>query len=456
MPPWLIHLDPQLNSFILNLMRKIAWLIILIPLTLSACSLINRSDEPLVEVTQAVVVATPLPSPTSPATPQINEPTSAGPTVLNVWLVGEFNSQADLPGSVILAEQLATFQANRPDLEIHVSVKSVSGPGGALSYLRTGRNVAPSVMPDLIILSDDQLETAVAEELIYPLDNLVSDAFLADLYPGASSVSRVGDLAYAYPFVLENLSHMAYSSAVYTGTLPITWDDLLEDEAATFTFPGAGLPGAEFALQLYLANGGSLTNESGQPMLDLDPLASALTLLLEGRERGVLPIQTTNLTLLEEAWQLFDNEVVNSVQTTYALYIAQRENSLESGYMGLPGPEAPLAPIIKAWSWAISTPDSSRQILTADLLNWLIAAPNMGDYSLAANKLPTRRTAFEQWPEGDPYLVFIQRELEVADPYPSEASGPILNAIGLAVFDVLSLAKTPQQAAQDAISSLSL
>ena len=436
-------------------MRKTAWLIFLISLTLSACSLINRSDEPVAEGTQAAVISTPLPSPTPPATPQINEPDSAGPTVLNVWLVDEFNSQADLPGSVILAEQLATFQANRPDLEINVAVKSVSGQGGALSYLRSGRNIAPAIMPDLIILSADQLETAAAEELIYPLENLVSDASFADLYPAASSVSHVGDLAYAYPFVLENLSHMAYSSAVYTGTLPVTWDDMLEDEAATFTFPGAGLPGAEFALQLYLATGGSLTNEAGQPMLDLDPLASALTLLLEGRERGLLPIQTSNLMVLDEAWQLFDNEVVNSVQTAHAFYVAQRENSLESGYIGLPGPEAPLAPIVNAWSWAISTPDPGRQILTADLLNWLIAAPNMGDYTLAANKLPTRRTAFEQWPEGDPYLLFVQRELEVADPYPTEASGPILNAISLAIFDVLSLAKTPQQAAQDAISSLS-
>jgi len=434
-------------------MRKLLWLILIVALLLSACSLIN-DDEPDAEATQMPVVSTPLPPPTPLATPQVSEPDATEPTVLNIWLVGEFSLQADLPGSVILAEQLATFQTNRPDLEINVEVKSVSGQGGALSYLRSGRNVAPSIMPDLIILSADQLETATAEQLIYPLDNLVAGDAFSDLYPAATSLSRIDDQAYAYPFALENLSHMAYSSAAYTGTLPVTWDEMLEDDAATFTFPGSGLAGAELALQLYLANGGSLTTESGQPMLEIDPLANALTLLLEGREQGLLPIQTTNLTILDETWQLFNNGVVNSVQTVETQYVVRRENSLDSGYIGLPGWEAPLEPMIKAWTWAISTPDPGRQLLAADLLNWLIAGPNMGDFTLAANKLPARRTAFEQWPQDDAYLQFIQRELELANPYPYHASGAPLDAVGIAVFEVLSLAKTPQQAAQDAVTSL--
>ena len=435
-------------------MRKLLWLIVIGSLSLSACSLLN-DDEPDAEATQVPVISTPLPSPTPPATPQVIEPDSTAPTVLNIWIVGEFSPEADLPGSVILAEQLATFQTNRPDVELNVEIKAASGQGGVLSYLRSGRNVAPSIMPDMIILSADQLETAATEQLIYPLTDLVVPGAFADLYPAALALSQVENQAYAYPFALNNLSHMAYSSAVYTGTLPVSWDEMLEDEEATFTFPGAGLAGAELALQLYLAKGGSLANESGQPILEIDPLANSLTLLLEGREQGLLPIQTTNLTVLDEAWQLFNNGVVNSVQTVETQYVVQRESSLESGYIGIPGPEAPLMPMVKAWTWAISTPDPGRQILAGDLLNWLIAGPNMGDFTLAANKLPARRSAFEQWPQDDAYLQFIQQELELASPYPYVARGATLDAISIAVFDVLSLTKTPQQAAQDAVASLS-
>jgi hypothetical protein len=93
--------------------------------------------------------------------------------------------------------------------------------------------------------------------------------------------------------------------------------------------------------------------------------------------------------------------------------------------------------------------------LAGDLLNWLIAGPNMGDFTLAGNKLPARRSAFEQWPQDDAYLRFIQQELEIANPYPYHARGATLDAISIAVFDVLSLTKTPQLAAQDAIASLS-
>ncbi len=78
----------------------------------------------------------------------------------------------------------------------------------------------------------------------------------------------------------------------------------------------------------------------------------------------------------------------------------------------------------------------------------------MGDLTLATNKLPARRSAFEQWPEDDAYFQFLQQQLELADPYPYRASGATLDAISIAVFDVLSLTKTPQQAAQDAVTSL--
>ena len=435
-------------------MRKFLLLFLIFALLLSGCSLLNDAESEA-EATQTPEIWTPQPSPSPPATPQAIEPDPAGPTVLNIWVVGETSLEDDSPAGIILTEQLASFQNNNPDIELNVEVKASTGQGSALSYLRSGRDVAPAILPDMIVLSADQIETAAAEQLIYALDNLVVIGAYADLFPAAYSHSQVGDQAYAYPFTLSNLSHMAYSTSVFTQTLPLTWDELMVAEETTFTFPGSGTPGAELVLSLYLASGGKLANESGQPILEVEPLANALTLLERGREEGLLPIQTTNMTVLAESWQAFNNGIADSVQTDYGQYSIERESGLDSNYTGIPGVEAPLTPMVKAWTWVISTPDPGRQLLVADLLNWLIAAPNMGDWSLAAGELPARRTAFESWPADDGYNLFIQQQLEVANPYPYNANGAILSAVSIASFDVLSLTKTPHQAAQDAVTSLS-
>jgi hypothetical protein len=92
--------------------------------------------------------------------------------------------------------------------------------------------------------------------------------------------------------------------------------------------------------------------------------------------------------------------------------------------------------------------------MAAELLNWLIAAPNIGDWSLAASKLPGRRTAFEQWPTNNPYLIFLQQELEFADPYPVAANTALLSLLSTAVIDVLTQAKPPLQAAEDTVAAL--
>ena len=107
------------------------------------------------------------------------------------------------------------------------------------------------------------------------------------------------------------------------------------------------------------------------------------------------------------------------------------------------------------WAWAISAGDPTRQAVAADLLRWLAAGPNMGDWSLAASRLPARSSAFEQWPAGDDYIDFLQAQLaQAAAPYPPLARGAMLDALGSALFDVLSLASTPEAAAQQAVNAL--
>jgi ABC-type glycerol-3-phosphate transport system substrate-binding protein len=434
-------------------MRRLLLALFLL-LFLTSCSLISR-DETEPEATEIAPSPTAVITPTIEATLPATEPAiPASQQSLNIWVLTEISTQADSPGGTILAEQLAAFETNHPNVTLNIESKAPSGQGDTLSYLRSGREVAPSILPDLILLPADSLSTAAAEELIYPLQDYVSPEDITDLFPAANELSQIDGQIYGYPFALSNIGHMAYNPNVFTDTIPITWDVYADREQANFFFPAAGPSGAELALQLYFSAGGNILSEPGQPALEVEPLATALTFFSQGRDQGFLPSQTSNLTSLNETWQAFINREAASVQTVESQYQVERNSGIESDFAKLPGIEAPLTPLVKGWIWAISTPDPARQTLAAELLTWLIAAPNIGDWSLAASKLPGRRSAFEQWPNNDPYLNFLQQELEFADPYPVTANTALLSLLSTAVFDVLTQAKPPLQAAEDTVAAL--
>ena len=65
------------------------------------------------------------------------------------------------------------FQKLDTDLQVEVAVKKVHGRGGILDYLRTAREAAPSVLPDLVIVGTADLEGLANAGHIHPLDSLL-------------------------------------------------------------------------------------------------------------------------------------------------------------------------------------------------------------------------------------------------------------------------------------------
>jgi ABC-type glycerol-3-phosphate transport system substrate-binding protein len=429
---------------------------IFVSLTLSGCSLFETGEAES-SVTATVAIPTPGSTPTPEGTVEVQPTETIAPPpliTLNIWFVEEFSPQNDTPDGTILAEQLAAYDTGHLNLTFSVENKSPSGQGGTLSYLRTGRGVAPGVLPDLVVLPTDLLATAAAENLIYPLDELISQEMKDDLFPAAFYLSQVDGRMLGYPFALWNLTHMASGDDAFGETAPTTWDELLDADDAAFIFPGAGSPGAELVLQFYLASDGKLTDEAGLAILEVEPLANALTHFTTGRIRGLIPLQSSNMTTFEQSWDAFRNGSANAVQTDSDQFLGERGAGLESVASGLPGIEEPLIPLVKGWAYAISTPDPTRQAMAAELLSWLAEGSNLGEWSLSSMRLPARRTAFEQWPDEDDYIAFLGEELEGAEAFPNAAQNTVIDALGEALFDVLTLAKTPQAAAEDAAASL--
>ena len=387
-------------------------------------------------------------------TPDIAIPTTAvtqtSPT-LRVWLPPEIALSTET-GAEILNTQLAAYRSSHPDVVLTIEQKAVSGQSGILNYLRTGRTIAPSVLPDLIAIPVDQLGPALSEELIYPLGNLVDTSLLEDLFPAALDLVLRNNQVSGYPFVLTNLPHLVYDSSAVTQTIPSRWSGFA-DMPNRFILPAHGTPAGTLGLQLYLDAGGTLTNDAGQVSLQVEPLATALQQLFTAKNNGLILDQSSNYTTLQESWQLLQTGAADIALTNSEQFLRQRDGSGLSIAI-IPGLDRSLTPVVSGWAWAISTADPTKRALAGDLLNSLIASNQLGEWTYASNLLPARQAAFAFWPGEDPYVIFAREQLNRARAMPVSATSNVMTALNNAVFDVVTLAKTPQVAAEEAAAAL--
>ena len=401
-------------------------------------------------------------TPTSIATPAIQTPLDSptpGAVItsttrsLIIWLPPEIAARTTAGADTFL-NQLSAVTADFSDLEIRVEQKAVSGQGGMLSYLRTGRSVAPDILPDLIVLPANQLPAALTDNLIYPMDGRLDSALLEDLYPAARSMAQPDGQLLGYPFVLTDLGHLAYTPGVFTSTVPITWPDLLNLSAQSMAFPGAGRPGATLVLQMYLEAGGQLLNDAGQPSLQIEPLALVLEQFDQGRSSGLINAQSSSLATIAEAWQFYSTGSVTMVQTTADQLLLMRSDGQEPGFAPLPGLTDHLPALVNGWAWAISTPDPAQQALAMEVMTGLLNDTRLAEWSYQSGILPARQSALALWPQDDPYVLFLGQEMAVARPFPSTANNTIMGILGNALIDVLTQSKTPQVAAEEAAATI--
>ncbi|WP_420642562.1 extracellular solute-binding protein [Candidatus Leptofilum sp.] len=439
--------------------KKVSLLLIMLLLIMAGCDLANSFNQTSPEETDPnatdseTAVATSTPA--TDTTPDIAIPstpiTDTRPS-LRVWLPPEIAIPTDA-GAAVLNAQLATFRNNNPDLDLTIEQKSVSGQSGILNYLRTGRAVAPDILPDLVAIPIDQLGLAQSEELVYPLGGLIETSLLEDLYPAALNLVLEENQVGGYPFVLTGLPHLAYNSRVVTDTISSSWQ-LFAEQPYSFVFPANGIAGSKLGLQLYLAAGGTLVNDAGQQALQLQPLTAALEQLLIAENLGLILDQSSNYVTLQETWPLLQAGTASVALTNSEQFLQQRDADGVFQATAVPGLDRQLTPLVSGWAWAISTADPTQRELAAALLNALIESQNLGEWSYASGYLPARQAAFMFWPDDDSYKAFASGQLSQASPLPISPGSNLMTILNNAVFDVITLTKSPQTAAEEAVAAL--
>jgi ABC-type glycerol-3-phosphate transport system substrate-binding protein len=415
--------------------------------------LINQEEGNVSDAATATptLVATAVPQSTiefsQPLTPTVS-PTPQ-PPVLRIWLPPDIALRTD-EGASILVSQLEAFNNRYPDLEIIVEQKSAAGQGGILNYLRTGHEVAPGILPDLIALPAELLPEAAAQEVVLPLDGLLTPEMLEARYPAAARMGIINDQLFGYPFALTNLTHLIYNREVITGTVPLGWGEFVTDTQNTVVFPAQGRLSSYLGLQFYLASGGRLFNDAGQPDLQLEPLTEALEQLSMGRTTLAAGV---TIDTQDETWQLYQSGAASAAWITSDYYLSLPFVGENNGLSAAPGPRGPLTPLISGWIWLISTPDATERALVAELLAYLVEPQNLGQWSSASNILPARRDALATWTRDKNYRSFMLAQLETAQALPIAQNSRMMEALGNAVQEVLSTSISPQAIAEETIAA---
>ena len=432
-------------------MLRRVWVLIfsLSLLLISACGLIQGTNAPANSPVAETPISSSDPTPIPQNTPESNQPTTITETtqILRVWVPPELAIPTE-SGTAVLQDQIRNYALTQTDLEIIFETKLVSGQGGILSYLRTGRNIAPEILPDLIAIPADQLDNVLSDELIIPLNDFIDPTIIDALYPAAQSLAMADDQILGYPFAITDLTHFAYNSTQITQTISTDWDNLISSGDIDISIPFGGTQGGMLVLQLYLAAGGTLVNEAGQRDIQTDTLSFVLNKLQDSVEQNALNLAESQNAHSEDIWEAFLDERTSLILTNSEQFLLQTElaNTAVSPVSGF---ESELSPIVNGWAWAISTPNTNQQTLAIGLLNYLTSVDSIASWSESNQTLPANSNVLSQWSTESDYLQFIQAELFRAQPLPEEATTSLLNLLQNAALQVISGDASPQAAASD-------
>ena len=378
------------------------------------------------------------PSPVSTAPPQV---ASSTPITLTFWTTEEFSPQGEETGS-ILADQFRAFQEANPQITLDYVLKKPYGRGGMLNLLLTTSQVVPGLLPDLVAIDADELKVLAERGLVQPLDDLVAAELKSDLFPFArDSCSFEGHLMGV--LYQADVELTAYNTTALAAP-PTTWSDVSTD-TVRYVFPTGGVDGEiddAFLIQ-YLALGGQLVDEQGQPALDRWKLVETFRFYQEGNERHVLDLDT-----LEECWGLYKSGGTGVTNVLYSQYQADAESLSATALTSVPTKDGQPRTISRGWALAITTLEPTRRAVAAKFIEWLLNPSNTAAWNRSAGTLPTRGAAIGVEP-GDVDVEVSWRELlEGASVRPSgEAHKEMFLALQEGLEDILAGNASPLEAA---------
>jgi ABC-type glycerol-3-phosphate transport system substrate-binding protein len=388
---------------------------------LAGCQLQNILTPEDQRTLESTATSSPMDTLTPATTPTAE--TAAPATSLVIWLPPHLDPENGTPAGEILKERLASFQLDHPQYTVVIRIKALEGESGINGALESASTIAPASLPSIIALPYSIMESAAVDGLLAPISSdtlIINDP---DWLPYAREVARVNDTAYGTPFGGDALV-LAYRPLVVPDP-PKTWQGVINQEQFV-SFP-ADESSAAVVTQMYLSAGGSLQNSDGSPVLESDPLESALEILYEGAQRDVFPTWITGYTSFDESWQTFVNQQAYYSVIWSSQYLLKPPENVSVTDVPVLG-DKPIT-VVQGWLWCIPAYSTTNEQDSLLLLEYLSDPAFVNRWSRAAGYLPVRESGLESWrdhPNSQFIGELIRRNQMILFSAPNEISTPML------------------------------
>ncbi len=430
--------------------RKLLVIGLVLGLLLTACEafpfdlpiIVDRPSTPTPPA-QDVLEGTPTPDPLP-----VDEPTPSPITDLTIWVPPDMDPSLETDSSTLFANRLQSFSDLHGGIDINVRVKAASGAGGLLDSLTATNAAAPAALPDLIVLSRPDLETAALKGLIFPLDGLTEIPDDPDWYGFSQDMALLQGSTFGLPFAADSLVIVYRPGNI--PEFPETWDELVES-GIVLAFPSES-DQALFPLALYQAEGGRIIDSQRRPLLEVEPLTEVFRLFEAGLETGTFPDWLNQYQTQGQVWTAFRDGQVDQVVTWSSNFL--KEIPADAMMMPLhPGSEATVT-IGTGLIWTIPTLEEHRHPIAIQLAEYLVQPEYLSAWTSESGYIPPRPSSLEGWQNQSLRSIVSQVALMTR----LRPSNDILTSLGPALRDgtrqILQEQVDPAQAAQVANENL--
>ncbi len=359
----------------------------------------------------APTAVNPISQPANPSEPVDVLPN--GTRQLVIW-TPEFFQPPETATDDVLEDVYDQFHRDHPNVHLDLQIKAESGDSSVFNYLRNAQSMAPTLLPDIVLLDTEQLWQANELGLIQAVDWGTLPR-MPDFFPFARAAASYEEKMLGLPYSAD-IMHLVYP-ADQIAQAPTTWDELLENDTPYLFAAGKREHPNESLLLQYVGAGGQLF-ENGA-INSPDALTALFTFIFQARQQGLLPRNIVEVKSLETAWSIFETDYAGIADTSARLVLSRRQTLSMLGFAPVPTATGSTVTIAHTWAFAIITPDAQQQQLALDLIAYLIDPAAHSAWSRATRQLPTQTTAYVAAVDASPYYDFLRRQLEVAIAIPN-------------------------------------
>lgn len=322
-----------------------------------------------------------------------DEATSAVLTDLVIWWPDTLLPE---DADVLNAQVVAFIEEEASGVDVEFRQKRPNEVGGILATLRSASAVAPGALPDITLMRRQDLIAARNANLVYPIEGLIPNIILDDMYDSGLALGQFDGQIYGLPYTLE-IQLLAYRPPEDDGLRDVwTFDDIIQD-VESLTFPAEPVESTlnpTLYLQ-YLAAGGTFPAPGELDVMTperIDALRTVFTFYEQAHQAGIIDESVLAYNDPQDYRADFISGEYSFAVADSSFYLDLLADDVDLRAATLPTVDGSIVSTIDGWMWVVTTGNAERQAIALDFLAWMMEPSRQRVFAEALDVLPSQQS----------------------------------------------------------------